>query len=290
MSVTHHRVEMDAETRDVPAIHMRSRPVQQRLHIAAHGVSRWTQSSAKRVVDVACVLAALPMLLPLIAIIALAVRLTSRGPVLFLQKRIGRDARPFTIIKFRTMIHSDVIGNGSITTVDNQQITYVGRILRYWKMDELPQLFNVLRADMSLVGPRPKVPEQQVGYLRCRPGVTGAASIAFAREEVLLAHIPKQDLDAYYNDIVLPLKQRLDDAYMARATFMSDLQLILKTMLRRWNSNGLQLSADRLRITWGGKSRDCSDHSATESDDRYVVSRSEPSISNSDGTNGRCSL
>jgi lipopolysaccharide/colanic/teichoic acid biosynthesis glycosyltransferase len=211
------------------------------------------------------VLAALPVLLPLIAVIALAVRLTSRGPVLFLQKRVGLNARPFTIIKFRTMIHSDVIDKGSITTADNRQITYVGRILRHWKMDELPQLFNVLRADMSLVGPRPKVPEQQVGYLRCRPGVTGAASIAFAREEVLLAHIPKQHLDTYYHDIVLPFKQQLDDAYMARATFMSDLQLILKTILRQWNSNGLQLSTDRPRIAWCGKSRGGSDGSEAES-------------------------
>lgn len=253
------------------------------------GVSHWTRSSAKRVFDVVCVLAALPVLLPLIAIIAIAVRLTSRGPILFLQKRLGRDAMPFTIIKFRTMIHSDVMGSGSITTVNNKHITYVGRILRYWKLDELPQLFNVLRADMSLVGPRPKVPEQQVGYLRCRPGVTGAASIAFAREEVLLADIPKQRLGAYYNDIVLPLKQRLDDGYMARATFMSDLRLILKTVLRRWDSNRLHCSTVPLRTqVW--KSCDCNDSPASESGGQHVVSQSDASSRHGNGSNGRSDL
>lgn len=290
MSVTHHTADLKTETQDMAGRLVSCHPVQHRLHMVADGVSHWTQSSAKRVFDVVCVLAALPFLLPLTAIIALAVRLTSRGPVLFLQKRIGRDARPFTIIKFRTMVHSDVIGNGSIAAVNNQHITYVGRILRYWKLDELPQLFNVLRADMSLVGPRPKVPEQQVGYLRCRPGVTGAASIAFAREEVLLADIPKQRLDAYYNNIVLPLKQRLDDGYMARATFVSDLRLILTTVLRRWDSNGLQLSAGRLRGAQGRRSDDCNGHSVSESGGQHVVGRSYATNCQGNGTTGRGTL
>lgn len=206
------------------------------LHLVPERLSEWGQSSAKRIFDVGVVLAISPVLLPLIMLIALGVRLTSRGPIFFFQKRVGRYGKPFTIVKFRTMVHSDHPRSGTITTTDNRQITYLGRFLRYWKLDELPQFLNVLRSDMSLVGPRPKVPEQQIGELRYRPGITGAASIAFAREELLLAALPKEYLHAYYLSAIVPLKQRLDDAYMARATLLSDLKLLLKTGLRRWDA------------------------------------------------------
>ena len=280
-SVLQQTIGPETENRNLHVIYMPLRPVQQRQPEESHGVSSWTQSFGKRIFDVVLVSASLPLLLPLIAVIALAVRLTSRGPVLFLQKRIGREAKPFTIIKFRTMIHSDVIANGSITTINNQRITHVGRILRHWKLDELPQLFNVLRADMSLVGPRPKVPEQQIGCLKCRPGVTGAASVAFAREEVLLASVPKRQLDAFYCDVVLPLKRRLDDGYMARATFVSDLNLILKTVLRIWDSNGLEVSGNRLRVVQIATPHDCNDHESGKCD---VVSRAEVPNCSANGT------
>lgn len=281
MNVRHQAVSPERDNRDRPLIYTRVRPVHRHQRMGSHAVSPWSQSFAKRIFDVALVLASLPLLLPLIAIIAFAVRLTSRGPVLFLQKRIGRDAEPFTIIKFRTMIHSDVLVNGSITTINNQHITSVGRFLRQWKLDELPQLFNVLRADMSLVGPRPKIPEQQIGYLTCRPGVTGAASFAFAREEVLLAQVPKQQLHTYYRDVVLPLKQQLDDAYMARATFMSDLELILKTLLRLWDSKAVEFSGNRLPMAPGRASRDRIDLPTSENGKHDAVSRSDmPGCSN----------
>jgi lipopolysaccharide/colanic/teichoic acid biosynthesis glycosyltransferase len=144
----------------------------------------------------------------------------------------------FSILKFRTMVHPSPAGKGFITTIDDEQITGVGRVLRYWKLDELPQLMNVLRGEMSLVGPRPLVPEQQIGRLRCRPGITGAASLAFAREEVLLAGIPREQLDGYYASQVLPLKHQLDNVYMARATFFSDLKLLVKTGMTVWTSAG----------------------------------------------------
>jgi len=123
-----------------------------------------------------------------------------------------------------------------VTTADNQQFTPVGPFLRRWKLDELPQLFNVLMGDMSLVGPRPKLPEHQLGELRCRPGITGAATITFAREEHMLARLPHHDVDDYYHSIILPTKFRLDREYAACATFASDLRLILDTVLRRWDS------------------------------------------------------
>ncbi len=90
---------------------------------------------------------------------------------------------------------------------------------------------------MSLVGPRPKLPEHQLGELKCRPGITGAATIAFAREELILAQLPHHHLDDYYHSIILPAKLRIDREYIARATFMSDLKLIVDTVTRRWNSD-----------------------------------------------------
>lgn len=206
-------------------------PVLPSLHEFPAPLSPWTASRAKRFFDVALVLVALPILALLCLLIAFVTRISSIGPVLFLQQRVGLRGRVFSIAKFRTMVHAGRHGKGFITTIDDEQITPVGRVLRYWKLDELPQFVNVLRGDMSLVGPRPRVPEQQAGRLRCRPGITGAASLAFAREEVLLAGIPRHLLDTYYASRVLPLKQQLDDDYMAQATFLSDLKLICKTVI-----------------------------------------------------------
>ena len=119
-------------------------------------------------------------------------------------------------------------------------------MLRYWKLDELPQLLNVLRGEMSLVGPRPRVPDQPMGRVDCLPGITGAASLVFAREEVLLAEIPRRELDTYYARRVIPVKQRLDDDYMARATFFSDVRLILLTIFSVWiTPNTVRLAEDR---------------------------------------------
>ena len=195
------------------------------------------------------VITALPVAAPLCLLLAIVIRISSRGPVFFLQTRIGRHGKPFSIVKFRTMRQSDSSAGNSITTIDNERITVGGPIFRHWKLDELPQLLNVLRGEMSLVGPRPRVPEQQRGEIQCRPGITGAASLAFAREEVLLATIPKHHLDNYYANRVLPLKQRLDDAYMARATFSSDLKLLFLTALQgmgcRGGSDAEDLSSDR---------------------------------------------
>jgi lipopolysaccharide/colanic/teichoic acid biosynthesis glycosyltransferase len=200
-------------------------------------LSPWVLSGSKRCFDCACVLLALPLLIPVFLLVALAIRLTSHGPVLFLQKRMGRHGHAFTIFKFRTMAHRPEDQRSSVTTVGNQTFTPVGPFLRRWKLDELPQLLNVLRGDMSLVGPRPKLPAHQKTRLNCRPGITGAATIAFAREEQFLARLPKHDLDAYYHSVVLPAKLRLDAEYMSRATFFSDLELILDTLRRRWDTS-----------------------------------------------------
>jgi len=188
--------------------------------------SSWSHSRAKRCFDIAVVLAALPLAAPLFLIIGISIRLNSRGPVFFRQIRIGMHGRPFSIVKFRTMHHGRRTPTGSITILGDRKITAVGRVLRAWKLDELPQLVNVFRGEMSLVGPRPRVPEQPMGRVDCLPGITGAASLVFAREEILLAGIPRRELDTYYARRVIPVKQQLDDDYMARATFVSDVKLI----------------------------------------------------------------
>ena len=199
-------------------------------------LSPWSRSSAKRVFDCVCVVSMLPILIPAFLLIGLAVRLTSPGPVLFLQKRMGRHGREFTILKFRTMIHTAHRTHQPVTTSGNQLFTPVGPFLRRWKLDEIPQLFNVLAGHMSLVGPRPKLPEHAISNVPCRAGITGAATIAFAREESILDRIPKSHLDSFYHSVVLPAKHKLDEEYMARATFSSDLKLIVDSVLRHWDT------------------------------------------------------
>ena len=200
-------------------------------------MSNWSQSGMKRSFDIFCVVSTLPLLLPVFLAVGTVVRFTSRGPVFFLQKRMGRRNRTFTILKFRSLTHLNGAAHNAVTTTENQRFTPVGRFLRRWKLDELPQLLNVLRVDMSLVGSRPKLPEHQIGTLSYRPGITGAPTIAFAREEMVLARVPKHQLNAYYHSTILPAKHRLDTEYMARATFGSDLKLILDSILRRWDSS-----------------------------------------------------
>jgi lipopolysaccharide/colanic/teichoic acid biosynthesis glycosyltransferase len=204
-------------------------------------LSSWSRSPLKRTFDIVSVLSFSPLLILVHMLIGVAVCFTSRGPILFRQKRVGRNGRTFTIFKFRTMIdRRGVDDRPAVTTSDNQGFTAVGPFLRRWKLDELPQLVNVLRGDMSLVGPRPKIPEHQMLSLNCRPGITGAATIVFAREEFELAKICPDRLDAYYRAVVLPAKHQLDNRYMSSATFTSDLRLILKSVFRDWGEGALR--------------------------------------------------
>jgi lipopolysaccharide/colanic/teichoic acid biosynthesis glycosyltransferase len=197
-------------------------------------VSAWSRSLFKRIFDISCVLMAAPLVLPVCLFVGVGVRLTSRGPVLFKQRRSGLHGVSFTIFKFRTMEHEAV--HKAEATV-NQSFTSIGPFLRRWKLDELPQLLNVLLGDMSLVGPRPKVAEQQLGDPICRPGITGAATLVFAYEEAVLTRIPRDLLCEYIRNTVLPAKLELDREYMAEATFLSDLSLIVRTLVRRWDGN-----------------------------------------------------
>jgi len=185
----------------------------------------------KRLFDVAVSLLAIVVLSPFLALIALAVKVTSAGPVFHRGERIGRGGAPFRILKFRTMRAN--AGGPAITRGGDARITPAGRLLRRWKLDELPQLVNVLRGDMSIVGPRPEAPEYVALYtaeerrvLSVRPGLTSPASLRYRHEESLLGGDDWHD--RYVNEIMRD-KLRDDLAYIDTRTFLGDLRLIART-------------------------------------------------------------
>jgi len=165
-------------------------------------------------------------------VVAMCVRLTSPGPAFFSQYRVGRGGRFFRIYKFRTMSYGAESNGPGLTTNRDCRITAMGRWMRKLKFDELPQFYNVLRGDMSLVGPRPKLPQYLgIANMPYRPGVTGAASLAFRHEEEILSRVHPSQLDDFYNRHIRPLKARIDARYMCRATFWSDMRMIGATLI-----------------------------------------------------------
>ncbi len=164
------------------------------------------------------------------------IRLDGDGPVLYASKRLGMNERVFPMYKFRTMVpNADKVG-GPNTPDDDPRLTKTGRSLRRHKLDELPQLFNVLVGDMSFVGPRPEVPSQVTAYtqeereiFRVRPGITDWSSLRFSNEgEILAGH---SDPDRAYVELIRPEKIRLGLEYVRRGTFRDDLDIMLKTAL-----------------------------------------------------------
>jgi lipopolysaccharide/colanic/teichoic acid biosynthesis glycosyltransferase len=192
------------------------------------GASHWVLSGSRRCLDFLVALAALIAFLPFILLAAALVGFGSKGPVFFRQRRMGRSGREFTLYKFRSMRPADSSGS-CITVKGDSRITPVGAFLRRYKLDELPQFWNVLRGDMALVGPRPKLPHHEALHLACRPGITGAATLAFRREEEFLSGVPEHELEAFYEIFVKPAKARLDLDYMRTATPVSDLAVLWRT-------------------------------------------------------------
>jgi lipopolysaccharide/colanic/teichoic acid biosynthesis glycosyltransferase len=185
--------------------------------------------------DVTASLAGLVLLSPVLAAIAAAIKLDTPGTVFYRQERVGRSGVPFRIWKFRTMVAGAASLGGALTVGDDPRITEVGRLLRRFKLDELPQLANVLTGEMSLVGPRPEVPryvalytEAQRRVLDLVPGITDPASIAYRDEATLLAQRP--DPEAAYVQEIMPDKIRLNLEYAGRASVRSDLGLIWRTI------------------------------------------------------------
>ena len=188
----------------------------------------------KRAFDIVCAALGLLVLSPVLLVCALLVGLTSPGGVLFRQERVGKDGVPFTIYKFRSM-RKDNAGL-KISTSGDSRITPVGRVLRKAKLDELPQLWNVLKGDMSFVGPRPEVREytdlytsEQRQVLLLRPGITGLASIRYRNENELLT--ASDDPNRTYIEEIMPAKLALDLKYIPRACVSYDIKLILETLV-----------------------------------------------------------
>ncbi len=196
-------------------------------------VSPWCMSPLKRIFDLACVIPALILLTPIMLMVAVLVWLTSDGPILFRQPRVGLHRPTFTIYKFRTMYHELACAGPCVTKTGDTRLTLIGEFLRKYKLDEFPQLYNVFRGDMSLVGPRPKLPQHEHLDMHYRPGVTGAATLAFANEEVMLRDVPDEMLEEFHVTVVSPIKMQLDHRYQQRATFISDFRLLVDTVLKR---------------------------------------------------------
>jgi lipopolysaccharide/colanic/teichoic acid biosynthesis glycosyltransferase len=182
--------------------------------------------------DAAAAAIALTLLAPVLLVLALLLVLADGRPIFFHQKRIGKDGQPFVILKFRTMRSS--VSGPAITAASDCRITPLGKWLRRFKLDELPQLFNVLRGEMSLIGPRPEVPAYVDAsdplwraVLRARPGITDLATLAFRNEEELLG--PAADPEAHYRAVILPAKLRLNVLYQQSRTWSRDLKLLWLT-------------------------------------------------------------
>ena len=193
--------------------------------------------AVKRFLDIAFSLVGLLLLLPVMLLVAVAVRLDGPGPVFFRQERVGRGGEIFRIWKFRTMEPQAESQGPSITVAGDRRVTRVGRWLRRWKLDELPQLMNVFAGSMSLVGPRPEVArfvtlydEEQRGVLAFRPGITDPATLAYLGEEDILDGVA--DWELYYESTVIPDKIAANLQYMSTATITSDLALLVRTVLR----------------------------------------------------------
>jgi lipopolysaccharide/colanic/teichoic acid biosynthesis glycosyltransferase len=186
---------------------------------------------ARRLADLALSLVGLIVTAPLLVAISALVRLRDGPPVIYRARRVGRHGREFDLFKFRTMIPA---GGSSVTVWADPRVTPLGRRLRRLKLDELPQLFNVVRGEMSIVGPRPEDPsyvalytEAQRRVLSVKPGITGVAALEYADEESLLRG---EDWEATYRLEIMPAKLQLELDYLARRSARTDAQLILRTV------------------------------------------------------------
>ena len=191
----------------------------------------------KRSLDLGLASAGLLILSPLFAVIAVLIKLDSKGPVFFRQLRIGQGSREFAIYKFRTMVEDAPQKGAQLTSAGDSRITKVGKVLRELKLDELPQLINVLRGEMSLVGPRPEVPRYvdlfRVEYqeiLQVQPGITDLASLKYSSESEILGSAA--DPEREYITRVLPDKIALAKEYVRHSSFWFDVALLFKTFMK----------------------------------------------------------
>lgn len=199
--------------------------------------SAWCLSQGKRVLDFVGGVVLLVLAFPLMVVLGLFVAITSRGPVLFRQSRVGKNGREFTLLKYRSMRQNAPQSGPGLTRRGDPRVTAIGRVLRRTKLDELPQLINVIRGDMSLVGPRPDLAEylctltpQQSAILALRPGITSPTSLRFVNEEELFAGLSPSRLTDHYTSTHLPRKVQQDLQYASTASFISDVVILLRTV------------------------------------------------------------
>lgn len=204
------------------------------MKLLEHGLA-YCRSRRKRGFDVCAASVALLTLAPLFGLLAGLVLLFTGRPILFVQERVGLDGRTFALLKFRTM-RLDERGL-SITGRGDRRITALGAVLRATKLDELPQLINVLRGEMSIVGPRPELLRYTAGYsaahrrvLMTRPGLTDPATLIYRHEELLLGDVSEEKRERYYVEKILPRKLDLNVEYLVRAGLWYDLGLIARTL------------------------------------------------------------
>lgn len=188
----------------------------------------------KRLLDILISIIAITLLLPLLVFISFTILITSGLPVFYLQERVGKDWIRFKIIKFRTMINNAEKIGPSISILNDERITFIGKYLRKSKLDELPQLINVLIGDMSLVGPRPELlrfvncyPKEYCEILKIKPGISDYASIIFVNESKLL--IESNDPESFYIKEVLPLKLDLCIKYLHEMSLVIDIKILFNT-------------------------------------------------------------
>lgn len=190
----------------------------------------------KRLFDIVFSLLGLVFLTPIWLLIVVLMLLTSKGPIIYKQVRVGKNNKDFKIFKFRTMhVNADKMGLLSVGDRD-PRITQIGYYLRKFKLDELPQFANVLKGDMSFVGPRPEVRkyvnfynQDQMQVFKARPGITDLASIAFRNESELLAN--QEDPDSFYINVIMPKKLQINLDYLKERTLIKDIGVIFKTFL-----------------------------------------------------------
>ena len=174
---------------------------------------------------------------PFLLGIAVAIKLDSPGPVLFKGNRVGVDGAGFSILKFRTMVDDPGSSGPAVTGKKDQRITRVGGFLRTYKLDEIPQLLNVIKGEMSLVGPRPEDPKYVAHYtpeqrkvLSVRPGIASPAAVKFRHEEQILADVPANKLDQVYLQDILPEKLALDLEYLKNRSLLLDLRILMQAV------------------------------------------------------------
>ncbi len=188
----------------------------------------------KRLLDILIPIIVITLLLPLFLFISFAILITSGLPVFYLQERVGKDWKGFKIIKFRTMINNADKMDYNISILKDERITYFGKYLRKYKLDELPQLFNVLVGDMSLVGPRPELlrfvnfyRQEYSEILKIKPGISDYASIMFINESKIL--IDSNDPESFYVKEILPQKLELCMKYLQEMSLEIDIKILFKT-------------------------------------------------------------